>query len=95
MEDSKDSNYEKGVFIFQFVTKIDAVKDNISKFFMGDYNNDNYDDLFYIHLNKQNKTEIQILSGKSQYQDDLLQTELNLPPIGKNFDIFLGNYKEK
>ena len=68
--------------------------DNNYKFCVGDYNGDGYLDLFYIckKNTKSKTTEVNILSGKSEYKSFLLQTGTILNETDDNWDFGVSNY---
>ena len=80
-------------FLLQTKTKL-RVEEADLDFCLGDYNHDGYLDLFYIKKNKTgtNSTEVHILSGKSNFQDFLLQTKTILNEVNNNFKFCVGDY---
>lgn len=60
------------------------------EFGVGDYNNDNTADLYYMKKNAENTTEIYILDGKNNYKSYALQSGTPMEPTDINTQLILG-----
>ena len=85
------SNIPIGDFTLHMDTILERTPEN-SFFFLGDYNNNGYLDLYYIKTACPVFVEVHVLNGQKNYKEFLLQVQTPLKEENADFDYCLGDY---